>query len=48
MQERCTVCAERITGSKIVLDAIDGALDDEDQVEARFSPFRDSVSVGTR
>jgi len=24
MQDRCTVCVERTTGSKIILDALDG------------------------
>jgi hypothetical protein len=34
-QDSCTVCAERTTGSAIILDAPKG---DEDQVEARFRP----------
>ena len=48
VQDRCMVCARRTIGSKIVLDALDGTLGDEAQVEARFGPFGDSVSVGAR
>ena len=47
-QDRCTVCAERTIGSEIILDAPNGNLGDGDQVEARFSPFEDSVSTSAR
>jgi hypothetical protein len=42
------VCAKRTTGSEIVLDAPDGTLSDEAQMEARFGPFGDSVSFSAR
>jgi hypothetical protein len=42
------VCAERTTGSEIVLDAPDGTLSDEAQMEALFGPFGDSVSFSAR
>jgi hypothetical protein len=44
-QDSCTVCAERTTGSAIVLDA---PKLDEAQVEARFRPFRDSANLDAR
>jgi hypothetical protein len=44
-QDSCTVCAEHITGSAIVLDAPEG---DEAQVEARFRPFKDSANLDAR
>jgi hypothetical protein len=46
--DRCMVCAIRTIGSEIVLDAPDGTLGDEAQVEARFGPFGDNVSFGAR
>jgi hypothetical protein len=48
VQDRCTVCAERTTGSKIILTHPTVLLGDVGQVEARFGLFRDSVSLGTR
>jgi hypothetical protein len=39
LQYRCTICAERTKGSKIVLDAPDVLLGDEARVEAHLSPF---------
>ena len=48
MQDRCTVCVERTTGSEIVLDAPDGILGDVGHVESQFFLFGDSVSVGAR
>jgi hypothetical protein len=42
------VCAIRTTGSETVLDAPDGILGDEAQIEARFGPFGDSVSFSAR
>ena len=48
VQDRCTVCAERTIGSKIVLDAPDGTPRCVGLVESRFGPFGDSVCVGAR
>ena len=45
VQDRCTVCARRIIGSEIILDARMVLLGDEAQVEARFGPFGNSVSL---
>ena len=47
-QDRCMVFAESTTGSELVLESPDGLLGDVNHVEPRFSPFRDSVSVGAR
>ena len=48
VQDRCTVCAERTVGSKILLDAPDGTPRCMGHVESRFGPSGDSVSVGAR
>jgi hypothetical protein len=48
VRDRCTVCAERTIGLKIVLDEADGTLGDVAHVESRFGPFRDGVSVRAR
>jgi hypothetical protein len=48
VHDRCMVCAIRTIGSEIILDAPDGTLGDEDQMEARFSPFGNSVSFSAR
>ena len=48
MQDRCTVCAKRTTGSEIILDAPDGTPRWRGHVEYHFGPFGDSVSVGAR
>jgi hypothetical protein len=48
IQDRCTDCAECVTGSKIILDAPDGTLGDMGQLEARFSPLGDGVNLGVR
>ena len=48
MQDRCTVCVERIVGLKILLDTLMELLGDAGYVESRFFPFGDSVSVGAR
>ena len=48
VQDRCTVCAKHTTGLDIVFNAPMVLLCDEAQVEARFSPFGDSASVGPR
>ena len=43
-----TVCAECTTGMEIVLAVPDGTIGDVGQGEARFSLFRDSVSLDAR
>ena len=48
IQDRCTVCVERTLCSEIILDAPMELLGDVGQVESRFGPFGDSVSVGAR
>jgi hypothetical protein len=48
MQDWCTVCAERATGSEIILRAPDGTPMCVGLVEARFDPFGDSVNLNTR
>jgi hypothetical protein len=40
-QDRCIVCAERVTGSEMILDAPMELLRYMGQVEARLSLFRD-------
>ena len=47
-QDRCTVYAECTTGMEIILGVPDGTHGDVGHVEARFSPFRDSVSLDVR
>ena len=48
VQDRCTVCAKRTIGLDIVFNAPMVLLGDEVQVEARFSPFGDSVNLDAR
>jgi hypothetical protein len=48
VQDRCMVCAKHTLGSKIILDAPDGTLGDEAQVEAQFSLFGDSANLDVR
>ena len=48
VQDMCTVCAKRTIGSEIVLHAPKVLLGDEAQVEARFGPFGDIVSISAR
>ena len=48
VEDRCTVCAKRTTGSDIVFNALMVLLGDEAQVEAPFSPFGDSANLDTR
>ena len=48
VQDRCTVCAKRTIGLYIVYNAPMVLLGDEAQVEARFSPCRDSAKLDTR
>jgi hypothetical protein len=43
VQERCTVCAKRTIGSRIILDP-----PDEVQVEACFILFGDSANLDAR
>ena len=47
-QDRCTVCVQRIIGSKIVWTQPMELLGDMGHVESHFFPFGDSVSVGAR
>jgi hypothetical protein len=46
MEDRCAVYAKRTIVSEIVLNAPDGSPRRVGQVESRFDPFGDSVSVG--
>ena len=48
VQDRCTVCAKRTIGLDVVFNAPMVLLGDEVQVEARFSPFGDSVNLDAR
>jgi hypothetical protein len=48
MQDRCTVCTERVIGSEIVLGASMELLWDVVQVEARLGLFADSVHLSAR
>ena len=45
-QDRCAVCAERTTGSEIILDAPMELLRDVGHVESHFGLFGDSGRVG--
>jgi hypothetical protein len=47
VQDRSTVCAKCTIGLEIILDAPNGLLGDEAQVEARFGPFGDCVNLDT-
>jgi hypothetical protein len=47
-QDRCTVCAKRTIGSKIILTHPMVFLGDVSQVKARFGPFGDSVNLSAR
>ena len=47
-QDRCTVCVERIIGSKIVWTHRMELLGDMGHVESHFFLFGDSVSLGAR
>ena len=46
VQDRCMVCSKQ--GSEIILTHTMVLLGDEAQVESRFGPFGDSVSIGAR
>jgi hypothetical protein len=48
VQDRCTVCAKGTIGLEIILTHPKELLGDVGHVESHFSPFGDSVSVGTR
>ena len=48
VQDRCMVYARCTIGLQIILDAPDGTLGDEAQVEARFYPFGDSANLDAR
>jgi hypothetical protein len=47
-QDSCSVCAYRMVGLEIILEAPDGILSDMGQVESHFTLFEESVSVGAR
>jgi hypothetical protein len=46
--DRCTVCAKRTIGSKLLLMPLMILLGDEVRVKARFSPFGDSANLDAR
>jgi hypothetical protein len=46
MQDRCTICTERIIGSEIIFQALMELLGDVDHVEYCFGLFGDGVSIG--
>ena len=48
VQDRCTVCTKCTIGSEIILEATDGTLGEEAQVEAHFWPVGDSANLDTR
>ena len=48
VQDKCMVCARCTIGFQIILDAPDGTLGEEAQVEARFGPFGDSANLDAR
>ena len=48
VQDRCMVYARCTIGLQIILDAPDGTIGDEAQVEARFGLFGDSVNLDAR
>jgi hypothetical protein len=48
VQDQCMVCTKRTIGTEIVLDAPDGTLRFEAQVEAHFSLFGDSTNPNAR
>ena len=48
VEDRCTVCAKRTTGSDIIFNALMVLLGDEAQVEPPFSLFGDSANLDAR
>ena len=47
-EDRCTVCVERIIGSKSFWTHLIEFLGDVGHVESRFGPFGGTISVGAR
>jgi hypothetical protein len=47
-RDTCMLCAERTTGSEIILDAPNVTTSDLGHVESRFGPFGGGVIVGAR
>ena len=47
-QDSCTVCAKRTNGLDIIFNTSMVLQGDEAQVEARFSPCRDSANIDAR
>ena len=47
-QDWCTICTERAIVSEVMLGAPDGTPRLHGLVEARFSPFEDSVDLDAR
>jgi len=48
VQDRCTVCAKRTLGLDIIFNALMVLLGYEAQVEAHFSPYRNSANLDAR
>jgi hypothetical protein len=48
VHDRSTVCTKLAIGIEIILDALNGLLGNEGQVEARFGPFGDSATLDAR
>jgi hypothetical protein len=48
MQDNCTFCVERTTGSEIFLDTLDGTPRCVGHEESHFVLFGETVSVGAR
>ena len=48
VQGRCTVCAKRTLGLDIIFNALMVLLGYEAQVEAHFSPYRNSANLDAR
>ena len=48
MQDRCTICVERAIVSEVILGGPRELLGNTGQVEARISPFGDSVDLDAR
>ena len=48
VQDRCTLCAKRTRGSKVILTLSMVPLGDEAQVEARFGPLGHSANLDAR
>jgi hypothetical protein len=48
MQDMCTVCAKRTTGSKLPWTHPTEQLGDLRHVECHFNPFGESLTIGAR